>query len=48
MFNSDIYQSKQFKRAIENVNNSNNAILSVIHAVAMNVHQPTQTEKRCK
>ena len=33
MFNSALYESKQFKTPIENVNDSNSAILSVLRAI---------------
>ena len=46
MFNSVIHESEQFTRAIENVNDANSAILSVICGVGLDIHQQTQTKKR--
>ena len=40
-------QLKQSKRALVSINKSNGEIFNVIGAVVIDIHQATQTEKRC-
>ena len=45
MTNSNIYESKQSKKAITDINESNGEIFGVISAVVIDIYQRTQTEK---
>ena len=47
IFNIDIYKWTQSKKAPSSINESNTEISTVICAVVIDTHQPTQTEKRC-
>ena len=49
MFNTniDIYKRKQSKKAPSSINESNTEISTVVGAVVIDTHQPTQTEKHC-
>ena len=47
IFEIDIYKWKQSKRALTSINESNGEISTIIGAVVIDTHQPTQTEKCC-
>ena len=45
IFDIDIHGSKQSKTSIPSINEWKSEIFSVIDAVVIDIHQPTQTEK---